>query len=591
MLAKRRISAVVLCLTFMAGGATHGSLVAQSDPTGVNKHLEIGPMPGLTTSWHPAPTAVTIPLDATVELRVRVGPGQIVSWLGAEEVSNDGVWSVARPAAGQLDGDQLITVRVITASVIEDTDFEESTRITTSAIASDQISVAPPVVWTSPVNIDKKRLNDSTYHYYRGESIADLHPVRPGLYRSSIDRTLWLRTDVDPPEFAPLVEWRSSDGSAYLGNPVPFYMSRPGIYQIALGPEASQEWVSIETYRTEITSHSSGDIIYDGTWTTFHAETDPPGYESEITWLASTRYGTTTRILHRGPAFRVRFDDTFGDNGTQWLGVKANETVFGQDLNGVDVTECTPPSGEAGTIVNIVGTGLPTDPDDVCIVLMPGSKVAARAFDSGPGSLAATVGGVVPGAGPGHWMVVRGEGSTGTIPDSAEMSGTNEAWVFEGVAEPMFEDSCPQTFTPIANATETVVGFDFIPCTDCFPMCVAEEGSLEAIVPDDACPAPPPNGFPVGTEIDIDVHFDVQCDPPNCSGTHFDCYAPSLTVLQHLDAADVARELADKLEQCFANQGINDIFVTHAGNRIVVFKPDCELFQGGGSIVIRPAGC
>ena len=68
---------------------------------------------------------------------------------------------------------------------------------------------------------------------------------------------------------------------------------------------------------------------------TLTARTIPAGFEEEITWLASTKYGRCEPIMGQGPTFTVRFDETWGGSADgvpfQWLGVRADHAAFNQD--------------------------------------------------------------------------------------------------------------------------------------------------------------------------------------------------------------------------------------------------------------------
>ena len=158
--------------------------------------------------------------------------------------------------------------------------------------------------------------------------------------------------EVDPPGFAPLIEWRY-DGQPLGAPPASFslvmdwssegmgatatrHFTLIGNHTIEVGPLMNPDQIEIETYSVTITSHISGeDIIPEGEPVVFIAETDPPGYEDEITWLSSTKYGTAVPILGEGPIFIAEFNDTWGphpDGGNwQWLGVKGDTATAGQD--------------------------------------------------------------------------------------------------------------------------------------------------------------------------------------------------------------------------------------------------------------------
>ena len=80
-----------------------------------------------------------------------------------------------------------------------------------------------------------------------------------------------------------------------------------GAHVVEVGPILAPSAVEIETYSVTITSHVSGeDTVPEGEPIVFTAETDPPGYETEITWLSSTKYGTAEPILGEGLALGSR---------------------------------------------------------------------------------------------------------------------------------------------------------------------------------------------------------------------------------------------------------------------------------------------
>ncbi len=196
-------------------------------------------------------------------------------------------------------------------------------------------------VWVDPIEIDENLppdvLNEQTMSYYFGESIARLIDLGDGAYRTSANRTVHGSVDVDPPGFAPLMEWRIDNEPVLLGATAAlrFGTNDIGNHAVGVGPTGTSEVIEIETYSVTITNLTGEDFIPDGESVIFIAETDPPGYEAEITWLSSTKYGVAIPVLGEGPVFVARFDDTWGVDADgdpfQWLSVKADNTAFGQD--------------------------------------------------------------------------------------------------------------------------------------------------------------------------------------------------------------------------------------------------------------------
>jgi hypothetical protein len=61
------------------------------------------------------------------------------------------------------------------------------------------------------------------------------------------------------------------------------------------------------------------------------ARTMPSGFEAFVQWSAVTKHGKAVPERGRGPRFTVRFYDTVGEDGIQWLGVQADNAIFNQD--------------------------------------------------------------------------------------------------------------------------------------------------------------------------------------------------------------------------------------------------------------------
>ena len=235
------------------------------------QELEIGPIEGLTTVWHPAPDATSVPFGATVLFRAEASPTAIVTWSGAVEIGRDDTWSTALCAPAS-PGQELVSVTVSpphsvgAADINQDgvvnvldlievlmcygqpanppcdtadldgngtvnvldlmgvllgfgavaTSYADESDLLVVDIALEQITVSPISVGPDPMEIDEslppEELNPITMGYYFGPSIAAIRPIGAGLYRTSINRLISLQVDVDPPGFAPLVEcgWTAS---------------------------------------------------------------------------------------------------------------------------------------------------------------------------------------------------------------------------------------------------------------------------------------------------------------------------------------------------------------------------------------------
>lgn len=310
------------------------ALVAFALTAQARSQVSIGPIPGMTTAWHDAPETIPIPFDyrSTLTLRHRMLPGGSITWDGALQVSNSGGWSyaVCHPEAA---GPHVVSVEYVAA---DGRKFENRFLIQVVRIRPEDIRVSISAS-VDPIVLDESDLNGSTYRYVRAQSIAALRKPSENHFRTSIRRWVNLSAEVDPPVFAPLIEWRDAEGKAtHLGPIARVRHATPKVDLMSVGPVANPQTVRLETYSARITSHGSfQDIIPEWRPVTFKAVTDPPGFEEDITWLASTKYGRSDLVMGQGSEFTVQFEDTWGESSaglvTQWLGVRADNGVFNQD--------------------------------------------------------------------------------------------------------------------------------------------------------------------------------------------------------------------------------------------------------------------
>ncbi len=257
--------------------------------------LKIGPIPGFTSAWHRIPENLSIPIDAamTLQFKARIPrPGKI-SWIGATETSAGEEWSFAECPLEHAGRHVVGIDRVLPTG--ETVEFARAA-LDFVAIDPEQISFQTEA-WVDPVVIDGGDPGASTYAYFRGESIAGLRQLSDSpeaTYLTSIGRWVHLRARVTPRALRELIEWRAEDGQSYLGSRWRRRGRHPGTERVSIGPPDDPQVVTLETYSVEITSHvSNHDVIATGLPVTFTAVTDPPGYEDGITWLASTKYGSS----------------------------------------------------------------------------------------------------------------------------------------------------------------------------------------------------------------------------------------------------------------------------------------------------------
>ena len=115
------------------------------------------------------------------------------------------------------------------------------------------------------------------------------------------------------------------------------------------------------------------------------------------------------------------------------------------------ITSITPLQGPAGTVVTIRGTNFPTDPNDVCaVVMMPDNRsVPMEVIAVTPGRVTAILGVPPPDAQPGPIMIGRGNGHMGKFrPAFFDIFVEQDVWVWEKKAG---AGNSLQQFRPIPN--------------------------------------------------------------------------------------------------------------------------------------------
>ncbi|MDJ0841630.1 MAG: hypothetical protein QNK37_34300 [Acidobacteriota bacterium] len=280
---------------------------------------------------------MAVPLGTTLQLKAVDHHGASVLWQGADRVPSNDRWRARAERRFDTPGSFTLSV----AYRYQDGSFTRETwMIEVVDIEPGDIEVTPIRLGVAAVALDEENLNASTYAYYKGESIAAIAQPQPGRFCTSTNRQVTLEVDVTPAIFAPMVEWRYSNGHKQLGRQQARTFGK-GTYHIEAGPQ--NRAVDLDVYSVIITSHvSNSDTLPEGEEVTLAARTDPPGFEHEITWLASSKYGHCEPVMGRGKTFTVRFDQTFGPHpegggSFQWLGVKADNTIFNQDRKTTEV--------------------------------------------------------------------------------------------------------------------------------------------------------------------------------------------------------------------------------------------------------------
>jgi hypothetical protein len=291
--------------------------------------LEIGPVEGLTRAWHAAPAATAIPLGSEISLRVRSRGQDTVAWTGAREVERDPGGSMARVVLRQA-GEHRVTVDYI--DPMERIPVRESIHFQVVPIDPRQIRISPIELSAEPVHLDPENPNASSMHYFfRDDSIAGVRQLGDAAWRTSSGRWLTLAVAVEPAGFEPLVEWRvDGEPQTALGHRIALRSFVPRQHQLAAGPPERARHASLETYQVRIQGEGVLRDALRGLLVTLRAETLPTGYEDEIVWLASTKYGACSPATGEGATFTTVFTDVYGARG-QWLGIRADHATVSLD--------------------------------------------------------------------------------------------------------------------------------------------------------------------------------------------------------------------------------------------------------------------
>ena len=286
--------------------------------------LEVGPIAGLTRSWHPMPAITSIPTGTRLMLRVVVPKSAAVTWQGADPIEQpDRAICVMHES-----GSQVVSVSIVLKNGLT---FDQSCTMRV-VDTPDGVRVRGLKLWVDPIGITPRSSNQKTIKAFFGGPVSVLAVLGANHYAASVEQSVHARVLTEPAGFEPLMEWRLPDATARFGEAVEFSKNDYGSTFLEAGPPEAVARAQIEFYETSITAPASGwRPLQLGLPLTFTATTTPSGFEPHVTWLASTKYGSTSSILGKGPSFTVTFDDTFQVGQTAWLGVKANQEGIHQD--------------------------------------------------------------------------------------------------------------------------------------------------------------------------------------------------------------------------------------------------------------------
>ena len=316
--------------------------------------LQLGPVPGLTSTWHAAPGAFAVPAG-TLQFAQEGPAGSSFAWESALE-SAAGASSSTALCARDRPGRYTVRCSVTPPA---GAGFANECVLEVLPPGSPLPAVQRIEAWVDPVELPPDATYSETSKFFWGGSCAGLAELGPDHYATSVDRRVYFAAEAGP--LTPLIEWRVDGEPAGLGPAMDASFAGTGTHAVSAGPPTQPRDVRLDTYTTAITSHATDvDQVEDGVPVTFTAVTQPAGFEPYLRWVSSTKYGHASPVLGQGPSFTVSFQDTvgapFGPNGwIQWLGVRANEVKFNQDED-CQVTIEGPLDGEKVSLTRGVAT-------------------------------------------------------------------------------------------------------------------------------------------------------------------------------------------------------------------------------------------
>ena len=379
-------------LVFALAGCFSDEPASPVDVTGVttpdtpgSEAIWIGPIEGLTTRWHPIPANAAVPQGTTVEFRINTDPDAIVTWNGAEETSRDGGISVAM-CPTESPGPLFVSVVITPATTGGDgrgngdplgVSSRHEATINVVGIPVDQITVGRGHVSSEPVRLGENATNMETMKYYFDGSVSQVVEVGSRHYRTAAGTKIKLDVDVSPAEFASMTEWRVGEKAVLLGGSSEYKIkNNPGTRDISVGPSGSDYRIQLDVYEVILDkSEATQEAILRGTPITYRATTNPSGYESEIVWLSSTKYGTATPVMGRGAEFTVTFKDVLGAEGERnggmqsmfaWTGALASVVPGSHDTFAKSIT--------------LVPVGPVVGPADLIVVRLHGPEAGCVPF-------------------------------------------------------------------------------------------------------------------------------------------------------------------------------------------------------------------
>gem|GEM_PF-3981031 len=307
---------------------------------GGSLHLMYGPVEGFTTKAYTAPTHLVAPIGSVIPLRLEgAGPDEIVVWSGDAGVTESAIGATCLVSSlSNINVSAFVPATGKTYTcVIEPAYFLSRSRTL-------NVRVEP-----APTGLDSARTNAERVAVYKqAPSISTLSSLPDGSFALSRNGSLNAiattrvfslprRRFLDASALAPLIEWRIDETPVGVGEHM---FTIPGRHTVSVGPPSRATTLDLTVYSVDIHGPgvSDGSIPID-TPITYTATTTPPGFEDQVTWLASTKFGSAEPALGHGASFTTTFHDALGivDGSItrgSWVGIRADNLALGSDMAG-----------------------------------------------------------------------------------------------------------------------------------------------------------------------------------------------------------------------------------------------------------------
>ncbi len=342
-------------------------------------HFWLGPVEGFTTAPHEVALGeglfLPLPQGTSVELEVRgLDSGDWIEWDGFDESGKK------RRIPLHFPGPQVVRATVQPSGVrVECPVFVLPLRPEYLKFDYRVVAVHPFDMKNSWSQNPESWNETSVEIWKHWDSIAEVRELNGKL---AISVNSLVKLDASPTDealldrnldFSPLLEWRIDGEAAGTGTWLTKFSKGP--HRIEVGPPPQTRRFSVTAYEVRLTETS---IEKEGNdfAIRYTATTDPAGFEQAVNWVASTKFGETSRIFGTGSTFDVLFRDVFGADQLSldhlavsdgpastttehaWLGVRADHAEESTDLISDSVsleceaeTSCCPANYFVGQVV------------------------------------------------------------------------------------------------------------------------------------------------------------------------------------------------------------------------------------------------